>query len=157
MEAKLKRRLAGARAKAIGASFEGMFDRWCQRDLVTCTRMPDGCKQIGPRRIIRVTTPWDYVLTHRGTSALIDTKTTAAKAFSHSMIKHHQAEEMFRHHHSGARAGYVIWFQASDRIVFIPAADLVKRLTTVGSIPDTAGTHLGSASALFPSRIFNVG
>jgi hypothetical protein len=157
VEAKLTRRLAGARAKAIGASFEGMFERWCQRDLVTCTRMPDGCKQIGPRRIIRVTTPWDYVLTHRGTSALIDTKTTAAKAFSHSMIKEHQVQEMFRHHNSGAKAGYVIWFQASDRIIFVPVSDLLRRMSAVGSISDIAGTHLGSASDLYPSRIFNVG
>src|SRR3954467_8667995 len=110
----------GAIQKSFGDSFEQLFFLVCNRTRgLAITRFPDGCKVVGNNKLGRVKTPWDWVVSYNGKTALIDTKTTASNSFPHSKIEHHQVKEMSSQSLAGmAAAGYVIWFRQSDGVYF---------------------------------------
>jgi penicillin-binding protein-related factor A (putative recombinase) len=114
------------KAKKFGELFEGMFQANCTRLSVIATRFPDGCKTLGANRVIRVATPFDWILTYQGTSAFIDTKATAGGTFPYSKIVEHQIVDMNRHATQGAQAGYCVWLRSKDVVIFIPVALLLK-------------------------------
>ena len=124
----------GAKAQAFGALFENLFLNSCRKNGIVTTRFPDGCKSIGQNRIIRVKTPFDWILSFNGKTALIDTKTTDSDSFSHSKIIIHQVTEMSAHQRAGTIAGYVIWFRKSNRVIFMNALDLFELSLKPGSI-----------------------
>lgn len=105
----------------MGALFENLFENRAKRGGITVTRMPDGCRQLGKDKLIRVATPFDWILSYQGQACLIDTKTTDGDRFPFSKIEAHQARELLKHHEAGTIAGYVIWFRLSDEVVFIGA------------------------------------
>ena len=143
--------------QAIGALFEKMFYNSCNRHHITATRMPDGCRQLGFKKLIRVKTPWDWILTSGGVTALIDTKTVTGDTFNHSNIKDHQVEEMIRHEIDGAIAGYVIWVRETDKIFFVQSSHLVDMMRVRGTIKpdDPKAILLGGYSSLNPKLIWS--
>lgn len=122
----------GSNAK-IGRSFETIFERLVQSQRIAITRIPDGCRRVGKVSLIQMPTPWDWVLSYNGKTALIDTKTTLG-TFPHSKITDHQIKAMIEHVVHGAKAGYVIWFRQTDHIVFIAASLLLQCSLTRGSV-----------------------
>lgn len=147
----------GAEARYQGQLFEDAFVRACVHNEIACTRMPDGCKQVGPKRLIRVKTPWDWIISLNTRTALLDTKSTNDKAFAHTHIQIHQVRPMVDHACEGVTAGYVIWYRQHDRVVFISAHSLMKRLGSRGSIPynDPDCRPLGSISSLDIPKLFD--
>lgn len=131
---KLARRVAGARAQSAGASFENLFQSLCRRQAITVTRIPDACRQVSSNRLIRVRSPWDWVLSWNSRTALIDTKTTQESTFAHSAIHRPQAKELCAHNLAGAIAGYVIWMRAPDRMIYVTGRTLLALSMTRGSI-----------------------
>lgn len=129
-----RRRLAGEKAQAWGGTFEDLFDQMCKRHGIVATRFPDGCRDVGHNKLIRVKTPCDWIVSYDGRTALIDTKTSAEMTFPHSKIKAHQILEMKRHEDAGARAGYVIWLRKSNCICFVPSGELERLAKRIGSI-----------------------
>lgn len=136
-------------AKRVGEFFEDIFQSSCMKNRIVCTRIPDGCRRIGPQRLIQVKTPWDFVITYGGKSAFIDTKTHDDKCFRHSFIEKHQVEEMVKHVFQGGIGGYVIWLREIDSVFFMPAAALFRHMGERGSFTDShpnaikLGPHLG--------------
>ena len=57
-----KRSQSGAKAQAFGKLFEQMFETMCKKNAIAVTRVPDGCKQVAPNKLIRVTTPFDWII-----------------------------------------------------------------------------------------------
>lgn len=133
----------GKIAQNIGKNFEDIFERASLRSQVTATRMPDGCRQIGAHKLIRVKTPFDWILsTPRGT-ALIDTK-TSKENFPFSKIEEHQISEMIRHQDNNVRCGYVIWLRDVDQVIFVSAYKLrAAQYAKRGSIESGDGILLG--------------
>lgn len=134
-----KRRVGGKKAQHNGAQFEALFATACARQAIIATRIPDGCKQtkIG---LIRVKSPFDWVLSFNGTTALIDTKTIAGKSFPNSLIDTHQALTLVRHDIEGTKAGYVMWLRQTDEFVYVSAKILCQAMQSRGSLgPDTPG------------------
>lgn len=125
---------SGKKARAFGDLFEDMFQTMCQKTGVAITRFPNGCRSIGGNHVVQIKTPFDWIVTHNGMSAMIDTKTSEELAFGHSKIKNHQIQEMIKHEMAGAKAGYVIWLRKSDSVVYVPATDLERVARTRGSI-----------------------
>jgi penicillin-binding protein-related factor A (putative recombinase) len=127
--------------------------------MIAVTRIPDGCKQLSGGKIIRVTTPFDFVVTYKSKSAFVDTKTIDGECFHYSSIKEHQVSEMILHENYGAIAGYVIWFRQIDVIIFVPAHILLEniksktsaRISQSGVI--VLGTHLNADMRLIFDRI----
>jgi hypothetical protein len=124
----------GRVAKAAGNHFEQLFEVMCERNKLCVTRFPDGCKRVSAKQLVQVKTPWDWIVTHRGTTAFIDTKTSCELSFPHSKITEHQILEMIRHELHGAIAGYVIWLRKANVVVFVPASELLKLAREKGSI-----------------------
>lgn len=152
-----KRRVAGYLAKRAGSEFERLFMQACERNSVAVTRLPDSCKQVGPKRLIRVKSPYDFVCTYSARSAVIDTKTSGTDSFAHSMIDEHQVVEMIPHEFSGAKAGYVVWLRAIDMVIFIPATTLAAAMRVKGSIGHTHRevTLLGSIRTMDMRRVLS--
>lgn len=151
----LKRRMAGYQAKRMGEQFERTFA--AASCAVAITRMPDGCKTVGPKRLVRVPTAFDWILTWRGRTAFVDTKTTHEKLFPAQKIKEHQLTELLKHHNQGALSGYVVQYTEHDKVVFIPAPLLLRCYQTRKGLPaDEYGTtQLGTMRSFYPELIFN--
>lgn len=128
-----RRSQGGAKAQAFGDLFEKMFKAMCQRNGIAVTRFPSGCRWVG-KSAIPVKTPFDWIITHKGKTALVDTKTSEELTFPHSKITSHQISEMVHHEVAGTRAGYVIWLRKSDCIVFVGSLELEKRTKFSGSV-----------------------
>lgn len=150
------RRLAGLTAKRNGQNFENIFHAACYRQGMAVTRIPDGCRQVGPTKLLRVKTPFDWVVSYKDHTALIDTKTINAGTVGNASVVEHQVIDMLRHEIQGTKAGYVIWLRKLERVLFIPASILHKALGIRGSIAPTVdgAVDLGSIQDLDPRKIF---
>lgn len=150
--------LGGKRAQSNGVMFEEALTRNARFSQIACTRMPDGCKQLNARRIIRVKTPFDFILTKNGKSAFIDTKTLDDKSFANSKIEEHQVNGIMPHVKAGSLGGYVVFARAIDTIYFIPVSVLHYNLysPTRGSIGpiDPGCVILGSFANWTIDRMF---
>ena len=118
------RRAAGWLAKKVGSHFEDVFKYACQRQGIVVTRMPDGCRTLGANRLMRVQTPFDWILTSQGKSAFIDTKSTEDNLFPAGKIKDHQLLTLLAHAQAGAIAGYVIQYRKHGFTAFAPVSRL---------------------------------
>jgi len=140
----------------VGAHWEIRFQNRCRVQGIACTRIPDGCKQVAPQKLIRVKSPWDFVLSFRGITALIDTKTTTGSAFSHSKIDPSQVLNMFEHEAQGIRAGYVIELKETQTVIFVPSSILRTRFKAGkrGSIePNDPGVKTLSSQGTLDARL----
>jgi len=155
---KSRRSMGGLKAKAYGQMFEQIFLMACRRDQVGVTQIPDSCKQISSTKIARVKSPFDFILTYQGHSAVIDTKTTEHDTFSRSDIVEHQVKSLLVHEMAGGFGGYVIWFRGMDQIIFMPASNLntLKRAGLGSSINvlNSNAISLGSSHDFQLVRLF---
>lgn len=111
---------------------------------IRVTRLPDGCKQIGPGKLIRVRSPFDWILSFKGKTALLDTKTISGKTFPYSAIDDFQAHILYAHEMEGAIAGYVVEIRGENRIIFLKASQLMSKLGQRGSFKPEDGLDLGT-------------
>ena len=148
--------IQGLKAKNEGARFEKLFEAACLSRSIACTRFPDGCRQVGAYKLVRIKTPWDWVLSMNGRAAFIDTKSCNDNSFPHSHIEAHQIDAMLMHEAAGNFAGYVIWFRKPDLVIFMPASQLKPRIGERGSVrPDEKFLiNLGPVATHDPRRIF---
>lgn len=155
------RRVAGYLSKRNGQAFEEIFQLVCRQNRIACTRIPDGCRSIGRNRLMRVKTPFDWVISHDGKSAMIDTKSTLAGTFPHSAIDRNQVKAMMEHCLVGVLAGYVIATQKNHQVFFIPATILIELSFQRGSISaqdqDRNVIPLGPLTTFNPKLIFQTG
>lgn len=100
-------------------SFSGAINGW------RVTRIPDGCRQLGLNKIVRVKSPFDFLLTKAPTLSLYcDAKTTIGDRFTYSAINQDQLSELLRIENSGHVAGFVIEFRQVDKVCFASASKL---------------------------------
>lgn len=123
----------GIQSKRSGDSFEKLFVHACQIYDFAITRIPDGCRQLSNKRLIRIKSPWDFVISYQGHTALIDTKTVQGDTFPYSSITPHQVKALCDHANHGAMTGYVVWLRKTDRVIFIPAFTLHGALQSKNS------------------------
>lgn len=144
--------------QSFGDLFERLFHLQCARTRgIAVTRFPDGCKVLRQNKIVRVKTPWDWVVSFNGKTALIDTKTTEGDSFPHSKIEDHQIREMVTHSEAGNNTtGYVIWFRKSDGVYFASSLLLNNLLKVRGSLKTDMLQFLGKSSAFKPQIMFGI-
>lgn len=144
--------------KSFGDTFEQLFFLICNRTSgLAITRFPDGCRVVGQNKLVRVKTPWDWVLSYNGRTALIDTKTTEGNSFPNSKIESHQIEEMVSHSVAGTNStGYVIWFRKPDGVYFASSTLLNNLLNVRGSVKPDMLQFLGKSSTFKPQNIFGI-
>lgn len=118
----------------VGRHFENLFERLTGRAGLTIIRIPDGCRVVGKNKLIRVETPFDYILlSSHNNVAFIDTKATDKKSFSLSenVFKRHQIRIMKEANELGIAAGFVLFFREKESLAYIEAID-VDRLKNEG-------------------------
>lgn len=133
------RQLAGLKAKKEGQAFESLFEVLCAKEGIAVTRIPDSCRVIGANRYVRVKSPFDWVISCKGSKFLIDTKSVAGSTIPYSLIDEFQVSEMAKHAGDFDTSGYVVWLRETDRIVFIPTRILKQCLGKRGSIQPEKG------------------
>lgn len=148
-----RRSIGGKKAKNMGASFEAFFQAFTLSQGLVCTRIPDGCKQVGKggRNLVRTTTPFDFLIAANGIAAALDLKTIDEKTFPYSLIKQHQRKSLMdigRH----MVAGYLIWFRPLDRVVFFDHREIWLCASGSSLKPDE-GFEIGPLNDMDPFAI----
>lgn len=108
---------------------------------------------------MRVKSPWDFVASFNGRTALLDTKTTGANSFPHSQIDENQVNAMLPHERLGAIAGYVIHTRENGQVFFIRASALNQCRRIRGGIEPTHpdAIRLGAIHDFSPRLLFAEG
>lgn len=120
--------MAGGRlAQSRGKSFEEIFQYRCNATGVKVTRIPDGCRQVGRGKLIRVKSPFDWIISWEGKTAFVDTKAYSGGAYyPPSLVDQNQVTEFEKHRAAGSitAAGYLVHLRKSSSIVWIPSYEL---------------------------------
>lgn len=148
----------GAIQQSLGDDFEKLFSDTCRFTRgFAITRFPSACKVVRGGELVQIKAPWDWVVSYKGKTALIDTKTTEGDTFPHSKITSHQVEELYAHSIAGATAtGYVIWFRKSDGVYFASSLILNNLLNVRGSLKTDMLQFLGKSGAFKPQIMFGM-
>ncbi len=144
------RRLAGKRAKIAGDNFESQFENLCAIQGVECVRVPNGCRSLGAHKLVRVTTPMDYILGYMKRAAFVDLKSIASGNLTHSKIVPHQLSSLIKLSRGGI-SGYIVAIE--NEVYFFDVA-ILKETKKGESVPLTYGKHLGNRSFFDCRRIF---
>lgn len=145
--------MAGGRfAKKVGQGFEDRFMAYCnsQPD-ATAVRIPDGCIQVGAYKLIRTTTPFDFVCGYKDKTFFCDTKTTQSISFPliektyKNQIRSFEA--LAKH---GAITGYLVEFRTQNEFRWFNLNTIKKILLMRKSLPFEQGIIVGSG---FPMTI----
>lgn len=110
----------------IGKAFEFLIETILELKGFTVLRIPDGCRQVSPYKIIRTKTPFDFLAHKSGECIYFDAKTTQGKTFPYSLVNHDQVKHLLRLQESGFRAGYIIEYREAAEIVFASAKTLLN-------------------------------
>lgn len=138
----MNRRIAGRIAKKSGEVFENILKSTAYRQGFYPIQIPTGCKTIGPGKIIRVRTAFDFIFVKKDLTLFIDAKSVKAKAYSTSMITPHQVVELKECEQAGFTSGYIVYFQTSDQVVFFSASQLKAQFFKTSLKPED-GVILG--------------
>lgn len=149
-----KRRLAGFLAKKRGEQFERFFESRARMQKIVCIRIPDGCKQLGPTKIMRVRTPFDYILGYEGRVCFCDLKSFDSDRITKSQLVDHQVE-CLKKLEPHALAGYFCFFRKTEKFVFFNVSKL-EGLEAFGSLKEADGVLLGNLLQNDFTKVFEI-
>lgn len=138
----------------VGKRFESEFQQIAGWQGIAITRIPDGCKVLGGGKIIRVKSPFDWVLTKDGKTALIDTKTTLDKNFKHGKIDLAQLAALYDQQFRGAIAGYVVQFRSLKTVKFFSAGTLKAAVASKSNLVPADGVTIGENNVMNVAALF---
>lgn len=150
---KLRNVLAGKRAKNNGAWFEIALHRAAGSYGWSVIKIPDGCRQVGGGRLLRVATPFDFVFSKKRQVIFADAKTTSENTFSKSKIKPHQLDALYEQELQGIHAGYIVYFQETKKTIFY-SATLLKSISQNEGLSQDQGICLGSEMKIYLDLLF---
>jgi len=146
---------AGKVAQKKGQRFEIFIKNCAFASRFFPIQIPDGCdtkRGPGGRTVlIRVQTPFDFILIGHQQAIFLDTKTTSATTFSHSKIKHHQLINLLEASKAGP-AGYLVLFESKRLVVFFSAQKL-QSIQPRQSLKPQDGLILGPPETWNPRHI----
>lgn len=152
--ATFKQRLGGKIAQSQGSQFEALLESAALAEGFVSIRIPDGCRQLGPHKIQRVKTPFDFVFVKSPEQTIYaDAKTTSSKTFNYAAITEHQIYILNKLEKKGVKSGYIIYFREIDKIIFFSSEQL-KSLAPRESLKPENGILLGSRFGLRLGNIF---
>lgn len=138
----IRRVLAGKKSKLNGQMFENLLESSAYRQGWEVIKIPDGCRQIGQGKMIRISSPFDFVMVKKGHCLFIDAKSCIAKSFGNSMITPHQVLKLSRVQACGFLSGYICNFSSLNKVVFFPASQLYG-LKHMESLKPEMGVMIG--------------
>jgi penicillin-binding protein-related factor A (putative recombinase) len=149
MKPSIEKRIQGRRSQGQGQLYEKIFQLNARAQGLTCIRIPDGCKQ---RRnvIVRVKSPFDWVLKWNDEIAFLDTKSTQSDRIRYSDLAEHQVIALKALSSKYAKAGFVVFYTTHGIASFFDVQDLSPGT----SMAFTEGKKLGFIRSLNLSQIF---
>jgi penicillin-binding protein-related factor A (putative recombinase) len=142
--------LIGKKKYHNGKLYEQIFYTTCLSKRMACTRIPDGCEVKGMGKLVRVKSPFDWVVSFEGQTALIDTKSLSSGNLTPSKINDNQVAELLKHQAQGVCAGYVVFFTHKNSCVFYRA----DRLAAILRREKVSGQDLGPLNGFNPKLIW---
>lgn len=122
-----------------------------------------GCVQVKKRGkyvLEKRTNPFDFIVTKDGEGSIFfDAKTRQGDSITYSDFwssksTKHQVLTLASLANFGERAGFMVWFRASDRICFIPATKIATMKARTSFGPDD-GLPLGTFDNFEIERLWN--
>lgn len=151
----MKRSIAGLIANRKGARFEQFFINSAKICGFKPIPIPDGCETVrdraGKLKLLRVQTPFDFILIGKNQAIFLDTKVTQGSTFPHSAIKHHQLRFLEDCSEAGP-SGYLVFFEKTNEVVFF-SSDKLSGCTKGQSLKPKDGLVLGSLHSWNPNKI----
>ena len=139
---KLANRIRGMKAQSAGKAFESAFETICVQNNFTFVRIPNSCRTIPrPPYLVRIKSPFDYVIAYRGQAIMIDVKSTEGTSFSYSDCDQKQLDNLMACR-KDCLAGYIVHYVMEDKIVFYDVLNL-RALTPRKSLSHDDGVTLG--------------
>lgn len=165
----LKRIISGKRGKRNGAVFEERVLRASENQGWKALRIPDGCRQLGAFKIVRVKSPFDFIIAkdhvHMAQSPyesmvtrtiLFDAKSTNDARFSPTKIKPHQIEWLNKFCMLRSYvAGYAVNFEKHGCVSFFTVPQLANAIKTRKGLAHGDGILLGNKFNLSFESVFN--
>lgn len=137
------RSIGNKKAKHNGDLFEVQLARQARAHGWKYIKIPMGAKMVGPNKIIRVRTPFDFVFVKKGKAIFADAKSFNKKTITYSDLTHHQVQELMDMEDQDHKAGYIVHFRPAKQIVFFPASMLIA-LKSRTSYDHTEGFLMGN-------------
>lgn len=137
------RKTSGLKAKRNGQAFENIVEFNCERDKWALIRIPDGCRSLGYKNLIRVKSPFDYCIAKSGKVLFFDAKTTLTNTWSYSMTNFKQVDELMKLEAAWQIAGYLVRFEKANKVVFFIASQL-RNLKPREGLQRAQGIELGT-------------
>lgn len=151
------RRMGGYKAKGIGDAFENLFNSTCHKFFIIPVRIPNGGRvykdRTGKMGVKLVKSPYDWLITRGGRSAVLDTKTIESGNFTYSCIDQDQLRNLNETAIS-IPSGYVVWYRQHDTVYFY-AASVLRALKPKESLKLKDGLLLGTIGNFNPEKIFD--
>lgn len=122
---KLSRIIGGKKAQAWGAQFEKLVTNTAQLQGFEVIKIPTGSRTFKDK-IIRESSPFDYVLVKEGKCIFFDAKSFDSAKFSYSKINQRQLTALLKLQNQGCLSGYICYFRKSDQVTFFSAGKLSK-------------------------------
>jgi len=104
-----KKSYVGLKKKVHGDFFEALVTFFAQADKLHIIKIPEGCK-VTKGKLVRVKSPFDFMLNLGDITMLFDAKTTIKKTFSYSSINQDQILNLAKMNNASNLCGYVICF-----------------------------------------------
>lgn len=152
-----RRMMGGHRARSAGSSFEQLFELSCNRSQVLWVRIPNGSKtfkdKAGKLKVKNAKSPFDYLCTKDGKTAVLDCKTLEQGNWSYSAITRHQLDALLSVGNS-INAGYLVWYRKRNAVVWLSCFKL-RDLRPGESLTPDDGLYLGTIENFKIENVLN--
>jgi hypothetical protein len=115
----LKRIIAGKKSHAKGKDFEKFIEDALSRQGWLVVRIPDGCKQIAAKQVVRVPSPFDFLLLKNDVAIFMDAKRTEGPKIPKNLFSQDQIDWFKKINHRGFLAGFIVHVESTDDLLWI--------------------------------------
>lgn len=152
--------MAGLRAKTRGTQFETLIENCARIAGWQPLRIPDGCRQMGKKKMIRVKSPFDFILAKAGqfrtSTLLFDAKHTSENKYYTKSKNDHQIAHLLRFGSIPSYAcGYVVNYEKHGCVVFHTVNSIAKARNDGHGLAHTDGVLIGSKYSINFDQIFD--
>lgn len=146
---------SGKKAKSNGNAFEGLLKINALRDGWHTVQLGSMVRWVGKNKFVPIPSPFDFVFLRDGEALFVDAKFTKNNTFTFSSLTRHQVESLCEVGRQKFKAGYIVHFEPTDKVVFFEAKTLIG-LRPYESLSETNGIVLGLISNIDLSKALGV-
>lgn len=144
--------LKGAKARSEGNAFEFYLMKAARLAGIRVVPFPMGARPVSTRfgrpKLVPVRTPFDMIFSRPGAkSAFIDSKSISDDTLVYSFLTPHQVDVLADLESDGHKAGYIVHFKKTGRVIFFAASKL-QALERLRSYSQDDGEDLGTLFSL---------